>query len=309
MEGQQHYPHTLDDSGSRSRSRSRYSPPLSGSGQRRSLSPQQQQQPLHPRDGGAHVDRDRSIRPSSPSARDAAHPPSHLSHDRSPSPYHSDPPHPRDSRPGSPPSARTEGENQVVNQGNNLFVSGIAASISESDLSDTFSEFGTIESIQILKDPHATAHRGFGFISFRTAEEATTALNSLHGHTLQGRALSIAYAKRSRPRTPTPGRYAGISRINGPFGHPSSSSSSSSSSSGHHHHHRRGREVDSYRSTFHPRHSYDREDRAYSDRASHPERYRERPAYRGAGRDRDYEPRGRLRSREPYRSRDRYVTS
>lgn len=42
-----------------------------------------------------------------------------------------------------------------------------------------------------------------------TAEQADAAKEGLQGEVIEGRTLSIEKARRSRPRTPTPGKYFG----------------------------------------------------------------------------------------------------
>jgi transformer-2 protein len=65
-----------------------------------------------------------------------------------------------------------------------------------------------------MRDPHSTDSRGFGFINFKTAEEAEAAL-ALDGAEFMGKNLIVQKvvrsnkAKRSRARTPTPGQYRG----------------------------------------------------------------------------------------------------
>jgi hypothetical protein len=42
-----------------------------------------------------------------------------------------------------------------------------------------------------------------------TADQADAAKEGLQGEVIEGRTLSIEKARRSRPRTPTPGKYFG----------------------------------------------------------------------------------------------------
>lgn len=60
-----------------------------------------------------------------------------------------------------------------------------------------------------MKDPHTQESRGFGFVKMVTAEQADAAKEGLQGENIDGRTLSIEKARRSRPRTPTPGKYFG----------------------------------------------------------------------------------------------------
>ncbi len=60
-----------------------------------------------------------------------------------------------------------------------------------------------------MLDPHTKESRGFGFVKMVTGEQADAAKEGLQGEVIEGRTLSIEKARRSRPRTPTPGKYFG----------------------------------------------------------------------------------------------------
>lgn len=66
-----------------------------------------------------------------------------------------------------------------------------------------------ITKTQIMYDPHSRDSRGFAFVTFETAEEADAALEGMNGVELSGRTLVVQKARRSRARSPTPGRYHG----------------------------------------------------------------------------------------------------
>ncbi|KAG8156924.1 hypothetical protein KVR01_013146 [Diaporthe batatas] len=97
----------------------------------------------------------------------------------------------------------------AINSGSNLFVTGIHPRLSEDEVTRLFSKYGNVEKCQIMRDPHTKESRGFGFVNFMTSDEADAARDGLQGKELEGRTLSIEKARRSRPRTPTPGKYFG----------------------------------------------------------------------------------------------------
>lgn len=72
-----------------------------------------------------------------------------------------------------------------------------------------FAKYGDVEKCQIMLDPHSKESRGFGFVKMATLEQADSAKERLQGEVFEGRTLSIEKARRSRPRTPTPGKYFG----------------------------------------------------------------------------------------------------
>jgi transformer-2 protein len=90
-----------------------------------------------------------------------------------------------------------------------LFVTGIHPRLSEVEVTRLFEKYGDVEKCQIMLDPHTKESRGFGFVKMETAEQADAAKEGLQGEVIEGRTLSIEKARRSRPRTPTPGKYFG----------------------------------------------------------------------------------------------------
>jgi transformer-2 protein len=100
-------------------------------------------------------------------------------------------------------------DDESINPGSNLFVTGISPSLSEEEVTRLFQKYGDVEKCQIMRDPHSKESRGFGFVKMVTSEQADNARDGLNGEMLEGRSLSIEKARRARPRTPTPGKYFG----------------------------------------------------------------------------------------------------
>ncbi|PYH70090.1 RNA recognition motif domain-containing protein [Aspergillus vadensis CBS 113365] len=107
------------------------------------------------------------------------------------------------------PRKNLDDEEGAINTGSNLFVTGIHPRLTESDISRLFEKYGDVENCSIMVDPHTKESRGFGFVKMVTAEQADAAKEGLQGEVIEGRTLSIEKARRSRPRTPTPGKYFG----------------------------------------------------------------------------------------------------
>ncbi|KAJ5223053.1 uncharacterized protein N7469_009293 [Penicillium citrinum] len=102
-----------------------------------------------------------------------------------------------------------EEEEGAQNTGSNLFVTGIHPRLTESDISRLFEKYGDVDNCSIMVDPHTKESRGFGFVNMSSGEQADAAKEGLQGEVIEGRTLSIEKARRSRPRTPTPGKYFG----------------------------------------------------------------------------------------------------
>lgn len=88
-------------------------------------------------------------------------------------------------------------------------MTGIHPRLTEDDVTRLFAKYGDVEKCQIMLDPHSKESRGFGFVKMATLEQADSAKERLQGEVFEGRTLSIEKARRSRPRTPTPGKYFG----------------------------------------------------------------------------------------------------
>ncbi|EKG13991.1 hypothetical protein MPH_08865 [Macrophomina phaseolina MS6] len=112
-----------------------------------------------------------------------------------------------DDRPTNEPMRDRDDES--VNPGSNLFVTGIHPRLSEEEVTRLFEKYGDVEKCNIMRDPHTKESRGFGFVKMVTPEQADAAKEGLQGEVIEGRTLSIEKARRSRPRTPTPGKYYG----------------------------------------------------------------------------------------------------
>ncbi|KAA8646975.1 hypothetical protein EYZ11_000149 [Aspergillus tanneri] len=153
-------------------------------------------------ENGRYDDEPRFARDRSASPRDE--PRGDRTRSRSPNGRSDDRP-PMDTRKAAP----DDDEEGALNTGSNLFVTGIHPRLTESDISRLFEKYGDVENCSIMVDPHTKESRGFGFVKMVTAEQADAAKEGLQGEVIEGRTLSIEKARRSRPRTPTPGKYFG----------------------------------------------------------------------------------------------------
>ncbi|CAG8508299.1 13616_t:CDS:2 [Ambispora leptoticha] len=107
------------------------------------------------------------------------------------------------------PRERRSSEEDDINPGNNLFVTGLSIRTEDRDLEEYFSKFGKVSKAQIMYDPHTRESRGFGFVTMETTDEADAAKEGLSGTEIHGRVVTVEKARRSKARTPTPGRYYG----------------------------------------------------------------------------------------------------
>ena len=87
---------------------------------------------------------------------------------------------------------------------NRLFVGNLSYQTMENDLQDYFSQAGAVTSVNLMLDKITGKSRGFAFVEFATAEEASKAVEQFHGKEFQGRSLTVNVA---RPREERPQRW------------------------------------------------------------------------------------------------------
>jgi RNA recognition motif-containing protein len=81
--------------------------------------------------------------------------------------------------------------------GTKLYVGNLPYTTSSSDLEQMFSQFGKIQSAEVINDRMTGRSKGFGFVQMSTDEEAQAAIQALNGKDHNGRALTVNEA---RPR-------------------------------------------------------------------------------------------------------------
>ena len=85
---------------------------------------------------------------------------------------------------------------------NRLFVGNLSYQTMENDLQEYFSAAGVVTSVNLMLDKMTGKSRGFAFVEFATAEEATKAVEQFHGKEFQGRALTVNVARPREERAP-----------------------------------------------------------------------------------------------------------
>jgi RNA recognition motif-containing protein len=79
----------------------------------------------------------------------------------------------------------------------NIYVGNLSWSMTDDDLSNLFSQYGTVSSAKILKEKNTGRSKGFGFVEMEDEEAAKTAIATLNESEVQGRKLIV---NESRPR-------------------------------------------------------------------------------------------------------------
>ncbi|XP_075930419.1 RNA binding motif protein, X-linked-like-1 isoform X1 [Petromyzon marinus] len=93
-----------------------------------------------------------------------------------------------------------------------LFVGGLNIDTTEKALEATFSKYGRVADVLLMKDRETNLSRGFAFVTFANPEDAKEAERDANGKVLEGRAMRVDQAtKPSFESFPGGGRY-GFSR-------------------------------------------------------------------------------------------------
>ena len=79
--------------------------------------------------------------------------------------------------------------------GKKLYVGNLAYGISDSDLEQLFSAYGTVQSAQVIMDRDTGRSKGFGFVEMGNDQEAQAAISGLNGHESEGRSLTVNEAR------------------------------------------------------------------------------------------------------------------
>ena len=87
---------------------------------------------------------------------------------------------------------------------NKLFVGGIAWAVEDSELRRHFEQYGPVLDARVIKDRETGRSRGFGFVTFESADDAALARKELDGSMHQGRTIRVNEAEDRRQRRTSP---------------------------------------------------------------------------------------------------------
>ena len=90
----------------------------------------------------------------------------------------------------------------------NIFVGNLSFSTTQDDLHQAFSNFGSVERVNIVTDRDTGQARGFAFVEMTDRSAAEAAIASLNGRDLNGRTINVNEA-RPKPQGGGGGGYGG----------------------------------------------------------------------------------------------------
>lgn len=83
-----------------------------------------------------------------------------------------------------------------------LYVGNLAYNVTDAQLSELFSQAGTVESASVITFSDTGKSKGFAFVEMATPEEAQAAKTMFDQKDFQGRPLKVDEAQPPRPREP-----------------------------------------------------------------------------------------------------------
>ena len=82
-----------------------------------------------------------------------------------------------------------------------LYVGNLPFSVSESELSEVFGEFGEVSDVALITDRDTGRPRGFGFVEMSNDDEGRAAITALDGKDLGGRQIKVNEARAKTERS------------------------------------------------------------------------------------------------------------
>ena len=85
--------------------------------------------------------------------------------------------------------------------GKKLYCGNLNFKVTSSDLEQLFTQYGKVDSAQVITDRESGRSKGFGFVEMSSEEEATAAINGLNEQEHEGRNLTVNEARPPQERS------------------------------------------------------------------------------------------------------------
>jgi RNA recognition motif-containing protein len=79
--------------------------------------------------------------------------------------------------------------------GKKLYVGNLSWGVTDSQLQELFTPYGTVVSAQVIMDRDTGRSKGFGFVEMGSDQEAQAAISGMHGQQVDGRPLTVNEAR------------------------------------------------------------------------------------------------------------------
>lgn len=88
-----------------------------------------------------------------------------------------------------------------------IYVGNLSYEVTEDNLREVFTEYGSVQEVQIPIDRETRKKRGFGFVQMTTDDEESKAINELDGAEWMDRVLKVNKARPREERKPDRGSW------------------------------------------------------------------------------------------------------
>jgi len=86
-----------------------------------------------------------------------------------------------------------------------LYVGNLPFSATKEDVTNAFSQHGTVDDVILITDRETQRSKGFAFVTMGSDDEANTAKSALNGTDLGGRNIVVNEARERQPRSDSRG--------------------------------------------------------------------------------------------------------
>jgi RNA recognition motif-containing protein len=84
--------------------------------------------------------------------------------------------------------------------GKKLYVGNLGWGVTDDQLREMFTPYGTVNSAQVIMDRDTGRSKGFGFVEMGSDQEAQAAISGMHGQQVEGRPLTVNEARPKEDR-------------------------------------------------------------------------------------------------------------
>ena len=88
-----------------------------------------------------------------------------------------------------------------------IYVGNLSYSTTDEDIRQAFSQYGTVDSADVIMDRDTGRSKGFGFVEMSVDSEGQAAIDGLNGKEVDGRSLNVNVAKPREDRPQRSSRY------------------------------------------------------------------------------------------------------
>ena len=97
------------------------------------------------------------------------------------------------------PAVWADGDVGMAPDPTNVIVNYVPTVVGNDELSALFAPFGTLVEARVITKRGSSAHRGFAFVKYATAAEASAAVAAMNGREIHGKRLRVAIAVGQAP--------------------------------------------------------------------------------------------------------------